>query len=306
MGTVTMRMSLIMYVFLAITTVMVHSKTFLIKTQSDENDKKDYQLDGRENSNIFAPCILGRTTYQHGDRMPSIEGQCCNNCECFNGTKSMCKEMACNCEMEMGLKSSKNKEELIKQKKVVGCGGGITMRCNGGSLKIHSILYSCQVKAGPNADQLNTVKALCEKKEECTLTASRKVFGKKECSGSSDNEMVLHIMYSCDGEKDGTYLTGPSTCTAGDSRTKIKNKEPEVEVPEYHEEIDAAVEKAIKHKNNQLEASVKPSATPNILEEPDNSIDGLRSILQVSNLRNQSEINKASIDPQEINLEGFQ
>merc|ERR1719481_136078 len=99
-----MRTSLMVFVFLAMTTVMVQTKTFLIETEYDGYDGNDYQQDDKENATIFAPCILGSTTYQHGDKMPSIEGDCCKNCNCHNGTITMCKDVECLCEMEGGTK----------------------------------------------------------------------------------------------------------------------------------------------------------------------------------------------------------
>merc|ERR1719481_81346 len=95
-----MRTSLMVFVFLAMTTVMVQTKTFLIETEYDGYDGHDYQQDDEENATIFAPCILGSTTYQHGDKMPSIEGHCCTNCNCHNGTITMCAEVECLCEMK--------------------------------------------------------------------------------------------------------------------------------------------------------------------------------------------------------------
>ena len=100
----------------------------------------------------------------------------------------------------------------MKQRDVVGCGGMIDMRCTGGCLKIHKILYSCKEKETSNREQLMKVQSLCDKKEHCTVKASRKVFGNTECPDAPDDQMKMWIVYSCDGGKDGTYLTGPTKC----------------------------------------------------------------------------------------------
>jgi len=100
----------------------------------------------------------------------------------------------------------------MKQKDVVGCGGAISMRCSSGCLNIHKILYSCKERDGSHDEQLETAKNLCNEKGECTIEASRGVFGDKECPGSSDNEMKMWVVYSCDGGEDSTFITGPDTC----------------------------------------------------------------------------------------------
>lgn len=100
----------------------------------------------------------------------------------------------------------------MKQRDVVGCGGGIDMRCTGGCLKIHKILYSCEEKETSNTEQLRKVQSLCDKKEQCAVKASREVFGNTECPDASDDQMLMWIVYSCDGGQDRTKLTGTTQC----------------------------------------------------------------------------------------------
>ena len=107
------------------------------------------------------------------------------------------------------------------QKDVVGCGGGIEMKCPGGCLTIHKTLYACKMRAESSAEQLEKVSALCGGKEECAVNATRKMFGYKECPGTPDSDMNLWITYSCDGGKDHTRITGPTRCiNEGDSLFK--------------------------------------------------------------------------------------
>ena len=104
------------------------------------------------------------------------------------------------------------------QKDVVGCGGGIEMKCPGGCLRIHKTLYACKMRAESSAEQLEKVSALCGGKEECAVNATRDMFGNKECPGSPDSDMNLWITYSCDGGHDETRITGPKQCiNEGDS-----------------------------------------------------------------------------------------
>jgi len=109
-------------------------------------------------------------------------------------------------------KCSLKKAGKLIQKDVVGCGGGIEMKCVGGCLKIHKLLYSCEESERSNPQQLESVKEVCDKKEECVLQASRELFGHKECPDTPDSNMVMWIVYSCDGGQDNTRLTGPQSC----------------------------------------------------------------------------------------------
>ena len=100
----------------------------------------------------------------------------------------------------------------MKQKDVVGCGGGIDIICTGGCLRINKLLYSCKEQAESNRKQLRKVRSLCGKKENCTVEASRELFGNDECPDSPDSEMVMWVVYVCNGGVDETKLTGPDTC----------------------------------------------------------------------------------------------
>ena len=104
------------------------------------------------------------------------------------------------------------KRGKMVQKDVVGCGGGIEMKCTGGCLKIHKTLYSCKMRDQSSPDQLKKVSSLCNYKEKCTVQASREIFGNDECSGAPDRDMALWISYSCDGGQDQTRITGPQEC----------------------------------------------------------------------------------------------
>ena len=111
------------------------------------------------------------------------------------------------------------------QRDIVGCGGEIDMKCKGGCLKIHKLLYSCEEKKVSNAEQLEKVNAVCDKKEECSVQASREVFGNKECPDAPDNEMLMWVIYSCDGGEDRTKITGPRTCPTGPVNDKTCGEE---------------------------------------------------------------------------------
>merc|ERR1719369_1497427 len=61
---------------------------------------------------------------------------------------------------------------------VLGCGGAVDLKCTGGCLRIHKILYACKMRDEPNQE-----------------------------------EMKKWITYSCDNEgKNSTKLTGPTEC----------------------------------------------------------------------------------------------
>ena len=96
----------------------------------------------------------------------------------------------------------------MRQYDVPGCGGRIDMRCTGGCLKILKLLYSCKEKRNSNIAQLSAVRARCENKEKCMVSASRIMFGRTECPASPDKDMVMWIVYRCDGGHDLTRLTG--------------------------------------------------------------------------------------------------
>ena len=113
-----------------------------------------------------------------------------------------------------GSKCSLLDEGAMVPEDAVGCGGGIKMRCRGGCLKILKTLYSCERKEVSIEEQLEIVQDLCEEKEECTVEASREVFGNSECPDSADRDMNLWVTYRCDGGEDETQVTGPRRCTS--------------------------------------------------------------------------------------------
>ena len=86
------------------------------------------------------------------------------------------------------------------------------MKCTGGCLKILKVLYSCEEKDNSIAEQVEKVKARCENKESCMVSASRRMFGGTECPGSPDEDMLMWITYRCDGGQDRTKLTGRKRC----------------------------------------------------------------------------------------------
>ena len=90
----------------------------------------------------------------------------------------------------------------------IGGGGGIKMKCMSGCLQILKILYSCEEKDESNPEQLEFVKALCNNKEKCSVQASREVFGEEECPGTPDKNMLMWVVYRCNGGEDRTKLTG--------------------------------------------------------------------------------------------------
>ena len=69
------------------------------------------------------------------------------------------------------------------------------------------------MKRNGNAEQLRKAKALCDKKEKCTLKANRKMFGITECPSSPGSSMTMWIVYSCNGGVDATKQTGPKKCS---------------------------------------------------------------------------------------------
>ena len=93
-------------------------------------------------------------------------------------------------------------------------------------MKIHETRYSCEMneerplecstlpsKSLPK--QLKQVSSLCDRKEHCSVQASRKWFDyvKGKCSEVPDSDMTLMIRYSCnEGGKDETRLTGSKDC----------------------------------------------------------------------------------------------
>ena len=61
------------------------------------------------------------------------------------------------------------------------------------------MLYSCVEKNEPNQEQLALVKKDCQNEETCQINASREFFGNSQCPGTDDAQMLLWLIYSCDG-----------------------------------------------------------------------------------------------------------
>ena len=86
------------------------------------------------------------------------------------------------------------------------------MRCDRGCLKIMSASYYCKENAEDDPQHRHQAMKICEDKEECTISASREIFGQSTCAGTPDSDMNLYIGYRCDGGKDSTILTRPPGC----------------------------------------------------------------------------------------------
>ena len=86
------------------------------------------------------------------------------------------------------------------------------MKCVGGCLKIVKASYYCEEKTEDNPQHRHQAMEICEDKEECTISASREIFGQSTCAGTPDNDMNVYIGYRCDGGKDSTILTRPPGC----------------------------------------------------------------------------------------------
>ena len=76
------------------------------------------------------------------------------------------------------------------------------LKCTGGCIEIHKVLYSCNERNESASKQESIVNKICKGKEECQVTADRKTFGEDECPGTPDREMNLWITYSCNGNAD--------------------------------------------------------------------------------------------------------
>ena len=86
-------------------------------------------------------------------------------------------------------------------------GGSIHMKCSGGCINIHKVLYACK-RAPTNQAQLKVVQKLCQGKEECNVKPGEKLFGKVTCKESSKSPLMW-IVYSCDGGTDETTTRIP-------------------------------------------------------------------------------------------------
>ena len=93
-------------------------------------------------------------------------------------------------------------------------GGEIHMKCSGGCINIHKVLYACK-RAPTNQAQLKVVEKLCQGKEECNVKPGEKLFGKVACKESTQSPLMW-IVYSCDGGTDETRTKipkGGNKCT---------------------------------------------------------------------------------------------
>jgi len=113
------------------------------------------------------------------------------------------------------------------QEDLNGNGGSINLKCTGGSIKIHKILYSCKIKHVSDPKQLAIVKKKCDCQTECKVEANRKTFGNSECPGTEDSKMKLWFIYSCDGGKDDTI----KSCSKKSTKQELLASQP-VKVPE--------------------------------------------------------------------------
>ena len=86
--------------------------------------------------------------------------------------------------------------------------GSIHMKCSGGCINIHKVLYACK-KAPTKPAQLKKVQELCQGKEECIVEPGEKLFGKVTCKESTKRPLMW-IVYSCDGGTDETTTTIPA------------------------------------------------------------------------------------------------
>ena len=117
-------------------------------------------------------------------------------------------------------------EGALVEKDVPGCGGRMELKCEGGCLRIHNVLYQCNKRNGnPNVEQLKKVQARCEKKKSCAVSASRRMFLNTECVDSPD--AYMKIIYRCDGGKERSRLTGRKTCRT----TAVTTENPQTPSP---------------------------------------------------------------------------
>ena len=86
-------------------------------------------------------------------------------------------------------------------------GGSIHMKCSGGCLSIHKVLYACKMAPTKKA-QLKAVQKLCQGKEECNVKPGEKLFGKVTCKESTKTPLMW-IVYSCDSGTDETTTNIP-------------------------------------------------------------------------------------------------
>ena len=111
----------------------------------------------------------------------------------------------------------------IFQKDIPGCGGWIDIKCKGGCISIHEVLYSCKEEAAlnmePSFEQQKIVEDLCKGKESCRVKPSNELLGTDRCPGKESKSMIMWIKYSCDGGKDNTRAHEPKCRTKTSTTT---------------------------------------------------------------------------------------
>ena len=100
-------------------------------------------------------------------------------------------------------------EGPMKQEDIPGIVGWVYLRCPGGCLTIHKVLYACEAEPEPDKVQKEIVQKLCQGKESCLIQPGLKVFDKDVvCPGKTFP--LMWLVYSCDGKgKDETEIFTP-------------------------------------------------------------------------------------------------
>ena len=87
--------------------------------------------------------------------------------------------------------------------------GGVHMRCWGGCLTIHKVLFACRM-ANNNPTQFAAVKGLCQGKEDCTVEPGALFLRDVTCP---KKDLKLWLTYSCNGGgNDKTRILNPKSC----------------------------------------------------------------------------------------------
>merc|ERR1711974_571971 len=100
-----------------------------------------------------------------------------------------------------------------------GCGGWVKLKCTGGCLKVHMLVYDCKMTASANPDQLRVVANNCDGKEECTIVPENNADGSAGSLGQystcqTKESRKLWLTYSCSGGEDLTTIYNPPTCSS--------------------------------------------------------------------------------------------
>ena len=97
------------------------------------------------------------------------------------------------------------------------------------------MLYSCTKKRDTNQEQLALVKKDCQNKETCQVDANREFFGNSQCPGTDDEDMLLWLIYSCDGGgSDKTTIHTPkcnNTGACGGNDNATQGEMTQVDIP---------------------------------------------------------------------------